>query len=91
MVDDNAGNRMALGTLLEREYTVDKANAGLAALAKGLLARHQALRDSAVQPHGVAILVYQLDAIDSARAARRTADFVHQFEQHSRIKLRGRA
>src|SRR6202166_3598964 len=50
-----------------------------------------ALAGAAVQAHGVAVLVYQLDAIDSARATRSAADFVHQFEQHPGIELRGRA
>jgi hypothetical protein len=46
---------------------------------------------STVQAHGVGIFVHQLDAIDSPRAARRTADFVHQFEQHAGIELRRHA
>jgi len=37
-------------------------------------------RISAVQTHGVAILVYQLDALYAVRAARRTPDFVHELE-----------
>jgi hypothetical protein len=56
-----------------------------------VVARHESRTDSAVQPHGVTILVNQLDAVDTARAARSAANFVHQFEQHPRIQLGGRA
>ena len=45
--------------------------------------------DSAVQTHGMTILVDQFDAIDAVRAARGAADFVHEFEQHPAVYLRG--
>jgi hypothetical protein len=39
----------------------------------------------------VRILVDEFNAVDSVRAARRTADFVHQFEQHPGIQLGSQA
>src|SRR5258708_2126114 len=51
-------------------------------------ARHLAGGVSAVQAHGVAILVDQFDAVDAVRAARGTADLVHEFEQHPGVHLR---
>jgi hypothetical protein len=48
-------------------------------------------RISAVQTHGVAILVYQLDAVDAVRAARCAADFVHELEEHPGVEVRGKA
>jgi hypothetical protein len=41
-----------------------------------------------VQPHGVTNLVDQLNAIDSPRAARRAAYFVHELEQDARALIR---
>src|SRR5260221_8927430 len=45
--------------------------------------------DLTVQPHGVTDLVNQFNAIDSARAARGAADFVHELEQHAGAQVRG--
>ncbi len=44
---------------------------------------------SDVQPHGVAILVDELDAVDAPRAPRRAANLVHQLEKHPGIDFRG--
>jgi hypothetical protein len=46
---------------------------------------------SGVQAHGVAILVDEFDSLDPVRAARRTADFVHQLEQHPGVQVRSPA
>jgi hypothetical protein len=42
----------------------------------------------AVQSHGVTNLVDQFDAIDSPRAPRGTANFVHELEQDARALIR---
>jgi len=44
-----------------------------------------------VQAYGVAILIDQFDAIDSVRAARGAADFVHELEEHPGVEVRGEA
>jgi len=44
-----------------------------------------------VQAYGVAILIDQFDAIDSLRAARGAADFVHELEEHPGVEVRGEA
>ena len=47
--------------------------------------------ESNVQSYGVTNLVDQFDAIDSPRAARSAADFVHEFEQHAGASIRSQA
>ena len=44
-----------------------------------------------MQAYGVAILIDQFDAIDSVRAARCAADFMHEFEEHAGVEVRGEA
>src|ERR1700694_4730477 len=54
-------------------------------------ARHRRYADSAVQPHGVAILVDQFDAVDAVRSARCTAELGRQFDQHPGVYIGGSA
>ena len=44
-----------------------------------------------MQAYGVAILIDQFDAIDSVRAARCAADFMHEFEEHAGVEVRAKA